>query len=238
MPGNKPSKGLGSNKEPKDMTKTKTKTKTKMTIEAPIFPGFYNTIISEGYHDHDSEVDHFKEQGIIPEHIDSSDVDFNYDYDKYQHDVCIAYTNALAEHLAEHGLAHNVTMESMASPQYYNYSTDRLFIDADINLERINELLKDNVDAFDKYLKDNFTSYDGFWSFIDNSPALFYEHLQALKPEYISVALRFCLELLYDGRESLDFELSLAAIDDIHLNAYLESIEYRNDQGDWVKCEY
>lgn len=212
-------------------------TKTKLTIESPIFPGFYETIISEGYHDHDSEVEHFKEAGIIPSDIDSLDVDFTHDYERYQKDVCIAYTEALAEHLAEHDLAHDVTMESMTSPACYNFSTDRLFIDADINLERINQLLKDNADQFTKYLADNYTSYDGFMSFIDNVPALFIEHLQALEPEYISVALRFCLELLHEGRESLNYELSIAAIEDIHLSMYLESIEYLKD-GDWIKVKY
>jgi hypothetical protein len=151
-------------------------------------------------------------------------------------DICEAYTSALAEHLAEHDLAHNVTMESMTSPSYYNFSTDRLFIEADINLDRINELLKASVDHFAKYLADNFTSYDGFWSFIDNTPALFYEHLQELKPEYISVALRFCLELLHNRYETLDYTLSIAAIEDICLSNYLESIQYLQD-GEWIEAK-
>lgn len=210
---------------------------TKQTIESPIFPGFYETIISEGYSDQDSEVEYLKEQGSIPSDIDISNVDFTYDYDSYKRDISIAYTDALAEHLEDHDLAYNVEFESIISPKYYNYSTDRLFIDLEVNMPRINQVIDENAEAFTKYLQDNYTSYDGYISFIENKPSLFADKLAALEPEYISVALRFCLEVLHSGHDSIDYELSISAIEDVSLCNYIESIEYLQD-GHWVKVNH
>ena len=43
--------------------------------------------------------------------------------------------------------------------------------------------------------------------------------------------------LLYNGHESLNFDFSISAIEDIHLSSYLESIEILKD-NEWVKLDY
>ena len=56
------------------------------------------------------------------------------------------------------------------SPKYYNYSTDKLVCNIEINKDVfVHELRKNNFDNWKQFLKDNFTSYDGFISFYPNT---------------------------------------------------------------------
>lgn len=215
---------------------TKEEKTTRVTIECPIFPGFYETMLSDGYYDDASEVEYFKEIGKIPDNIDSLDVDFTYNCNQYQLDVCEAYCEGIEEFIVNYGLGENVKFNELISPKYYNYSTDRLIIDLDINLNNIKKVIRDNLDNFKTFLQENYASYDGFISFIDNNSSIFIDKLTALESGYVSVALGFCLNVLYQGRESLSYELSIRAIEDIDLSYYLESIEYRQD-GEWVKAD-
>jgi len=229
---------LDSSSKKKKRKKKMIKTKNNLLeIEIISFPGFYNTILSEGHCDHSSEVDHFKELGIIPTDTDSLDVDFSYDYKAYQLDVCKAYAEALAEYLSEHDLASDIQFADMTSPTYYNYSTDRLFVKGIFNINKIQGILYTNQEKFQKYLSNNYTSGAGFISFIENDISQFMSEFKNLKREYISVALDFCMLLLYNGHESLNFDFSISAIEDIHLSSYLESIEILKD-NEWVKLDY
>lgn len=57
------------------------------------------------------------------------------------------------------------------SPCYYNYRTDRLIISCMVDLPKLRAYaFKTHLESFKTYLKDNFTSYDGFISFVPNSP--------------------------------------------------------------------
>lgn len=61
------------------------------------------------------------------------------------------------------------------SPRFYNYSTDRIILDVEVDLKKLEDYcFKDNADDFNKYLEDNFTSYDGFHSFVKNNRLGFY----------------------------------------------------------------
>ena len=58
---------------------------------------------------------------------------------------------------------------SLNSPRFYNYTTDKLNIEIDFNINKLKRFIKNNKTDFNLYLKDNFTSYDGFISFIENN---------------------------------------------------------------------
>ena len=57
------------------------------------------------------------------------------------------------------------------SPREYNFSTDTLDFEVEINKTKLLQTLKnlETDQEFSKYLKDNFTSYDGFMSFTPNN---------------------------------------------------------------------
>lgn len=57
------------------------------------------------------------------------------------------------------------------SPSYYNFSTDRLEFEADIDTEKLNKTLEDlaNDSSFEEWLHSHYSSRDGFWSFTPNN---------------------------------------------------------------------
>lgn len=64
----------------------------------------------------------------------------------------------------------NLDFVKVDSPKYYNYSTDKLVCNIQVNKNKfITELQKHSFEAWEQFLEDNFTSYDGFISFYPNT---------------------------------------------------------------------
>lgn len=73
------------------------------------------------------------------------------------------------------------------SPQFYNFETDRLIIDCEINRWEILRYIFNNKHQFEMYLREHYTSCSGFVSFVKNSLAGILR-----QPEYFwNVALDF-----------------------------------------------
>ncbi len=66
------------------------------------------------------------------------------------------------------------------SPREYNFSTDSLDMELDIDKEAMIEEVKKLGSQFDEYLKENFSDRDGFWSWTPNNRP---ELLQELEDE-------------------------------------------------------
>ena len=102
------------------------------------------------------------------------------------------------------------------SPKYYNYSTDKLVCNIQIDKNVfIHELRKHKFDNWEQFLKDNFTSYDGFISFYPNT-TIEWDNLINEKIEddnvIIETLLQFYLEQneeFYKIKENLlDYKIS------------------------------
>lgn len=100
----------------------------------------------------------------------------------------------------------NLKLDYISSPQYYNYSSDKLVIQLDLDLVKLKVYcLKLNSESFGKYLKDNFTSRDGFISFVPNN----------IKD--------FVLELEYTPEPSTEYTLESKKLIDVMIEFYLIS---------------
>lgn len=65
------------------------------------------------------------------------------------------------------------------SPRFYNFRTDRLVISCMVDVPKLRAYaFKTKRNEFESYLKDNFTSYDGFISFVPNTPNKFKEWMK------------------------------------------------------------
>lgn len=127
------------------------------------FSGFYNSI-------HSDEVDHALKMMLIdrdsgteyaPEFIQEAAwqaIDYSGVYAAYAADYAASFLDWL-------GL--DGKFESMTSPQYYNFETDRVFVE--LTREDLARLWR-GVDKADltKACKERFTSYDGFISHYSN----------------------------------------------------------------------
>ena len=131
----------------------------KNNIETSIkFGGFYESI-------HSSNIDHM---------VEAFEYDFDHvDYKKTHQDYIENYSYNLSDYIYDqYKVIINFNNVKLYSPEYYNYSTDK--IDCKIKSNQVydlNEVIKKDKN-FLEYLKNATTSYDGFMSFYTFNEAL------------------------------------------------------------------
>lgn len=80
----------------------------------------------------------------------------------------------------------SVSVISTSSPREYNFATDQVQLEIDVELEQLYRYLQmhDNEKEFEKFTKEHFTSYDGFSSWTPNNLKDFYETMEGESKEY------------------------------------------------------
>lgn len=130
-----------------------------------IFEGFYESNLFSSDMLYDMEYND-KQEGYLKEN-ESYDID---DFQAYKNEVSDLAVYELFNTLANNNIIKSMKLKDVYSPKYYNYETDSLIINMELNLRALKTFcFKTNKDMFNKYLKENFTSYSGFISFVDNN---------------------------------------------------------------------
>jgi hypothetical protein len=175
-----------------------------MTVKQTTIPfsGFYHSF-------HDEELDRALESmfsddrgnpfsGIIEKAFDC--VDWK--------SVHLNYARVFAERFATHFEFETLKFLDLASPKYYNYETDRIF--CEINLEEV-KLIYSKVDkqAFAKAVKAKFTSYDGYISFYPNDLSKWPEQIEEWDHNHIGTLIEVWVEQLNEGSYNLFTEIDL-----------------------------
>ena len=137
----------------------------QLEINFPLFEGFYNSYLDLS---ENIEVGEGESYSMTEEQFD--EIDWN----KTNENVSKFYLNYFKDELKdffnEIGII-NLDFVKVDSPKYYNYSTDKLVCNIQIDKNVfVHELRKYNFVAWRQFLKNNFTSYDGFISFYPNDP--------------------------------------------------------------------
>ena len=181
---------------------------TQLEINFPLFEGFYNSYLDLS---ENIEVGEGEEFCMDEEQFDEID------WDKTNENVSKFYLNYFKDELSDFFKSIGVlSLEfiKVDSPKYYNYSTDKLVCNIEIDKDVfVHELRKYDFDNWEQFLKNNFTSYDGFISFYPNDPNEWTE-LIAEKFEddniIIETLLKFYLEQneeFYKIKENLFIEI-------------------------------
>lgn len=128
---------------------------------ATIFPGFYDSVL----YNPDMESD------AATQKADDTDTEYEIkDWQGYTNTIAKECTDWLFSHLPRHDIIKSMEYKELWSPHEYNFLTDKLTIDCDIDLDGLkNYCLQANRDEFGQYLYDNWSSRPGFISFIDNN---------------------------------------------------------------------
>lgn len=140
------------------------------------FVGFYESIASQkaediAFHDYISEKD-IKEnaEGRLDIPDDMSEAEQSDFWDEYYpakiKDIRESICKDYIEHLGNE-LGLKMEFESISSPRYYNYTTDRLFVDVPEN-ELIDLYNKTDKKILAEMIKERHTSGPGFDSFYQN----------------------------------------------------------------------
>ena len=181
----------------------------QLEINFPLFEGFYNSYLDLS---ENIEVGEDEEYSMTEEQFD------NIDWNSTNENVSKFYLNYFKDELKdffnEIGII-NLDFVKVDSPKYYNYSTDKLVCNIEIDKGIfVHELRKYDFDDWEQFLKDNFTSYDGFISFYPNT-SMEWDELINEKIEddnvIIETLLKFYLEQneeFYKIKENLFIEIS------------------------------
>jgi hypothetical protein len=122
----------------------------------PIFPGFYNSLI-----DGDFEIDNFlSEEDLSYEQI-------NFDFKSYSKDCSFYACNFIENELKDFGVL-SVKFQEIISPKYYNFSTDSINCEIEIEPEKIRFYIHNNFENFREYIYDNYSHKSGFISSYSN----------------------------------------------------------------------
>lgn len=132
-------------------------------------------------------------EGFYESCLYNSDMEYNYncnleegepeceldDFRAFKDEVGEAAVERLSEVIGEDDeIMSGLKFDHISSPAYYNFTTDKLVMNADIDLEALKEwVLEDNdrIDGFDDYLREKYSSRDGFLSFVPNNVDDYFE---------------------------------------------------------------
>lgn len=168
----------------------------QLEINFPLFEGFYNSYLDLSENIEVGDGEEFEEQfDEIDWKVTNNNVSkFYLEYIK----------DELKDFFNEIGII-NLDFVKVDSPEYYNYSTDKLVCNIEVNKNKfITELQKHSFEAWEQFLEDNFTSYDGFISFYPNDPNEWTELIQQnfdTDNVIIEALLQFYLEQNEEFRE-------------------------------------
>lgn len=137
---------------------------------ATIFPGFYESDLYNS--DTLYNINYSQDEG-------EPELDFcEGGFEKY----CESVAKQAAELLAcdldqDQDIIRESQFVALHSPRYYNFETDKIECELDLDWPALVVWVKQNLTLFEDYLKENFTSRDGFWSFVPNNTREFFNQL-------------------------------------------------------------
>ncbi len=188
----------------------------RIEVELP-FMGFYESI-------HDRLIDDAIESHFSYDYDNDTDKDISEvesdaiysadtDWQAIRVEYCQVFTNKLNNKL-------NLELEysDMTSPQFYNFSTDRLFVTIPESI--LNKVRKEveSYSEFEQSIKDRFTSYDGFMSFYSND----IKDDEWTRKELDQCQYEVYFDLYFKHNLSEDWEWNIAS--DIYCNEF-ESVD-------------
>lgn len=143
----------------------------KFSTWLPDFPGFYESLYS--FPDDDLEYTLFNDPKTIQDEIKDFILDrvFNHiDYETYEQDVCKKYFDIWSEVAKENfPFIKSITYENLVSPKEYNFSTDSINIEIELDLPSLIAEFTKNRQAAADYIHEKYTSCSGFISHYENS---------------------------------------------------------------------
>ncbi|MFT6841795.1 MAG: hypothetical protein ACJASR_000557 [Psychroserpens sp.] len=135
-----------------------------LTTNIKQFPGFYNSIFEP---DGENEVSHINNERAnrgLQDKVKFDDLEF--DYKEYETDVGKQFASLWEDTL--NGFVSKCEFHRIESPKEYNFRTDKIEVNVEINEPAIYSFLRLYQDDFEDYVKEHHSSYSGFISFYSN----------------------------------------------------------------------
>ena len=155
-----------------------------------IMPGFYESILFSSDTEHEENLNieqDCKENG--EEFVEHEIKDFA----GFQKEVCSRIVDNLIKPMLceDNEICDNIKLTDVYSPRQYNFTTDKIDCEINIDTEKLAAKIQHNKelhDGFDKYLNKYYSDRPGFWSFVSNNIKEYFdkmEHIDVMIDYYI-----------------------------------------------------
>lgn len=202
---------------------------TKFTISLPFFCGFYDSPLYNCdtlYYETKDEIEYYREQ-FNDETLEPDDLDIN--FKEYTHDVSKAFCEAFYDNTPDFVKA--VTFNRLSSPKYYNFETDKVIADVELDenwQDSVMEFINNNKDELKTKIKEDWSNRDGFWSFMPNDLDEWIEELQKDEPDsrFVEIMLGYIMK---KDNEKIYYDLIDDTLDDIYIGSYIINLKEENN---------
>ena len=133
-----------------------------------IFEGFYESLLWSSDSESNWNYNECSEARNPDRYVDHEVADWK----GYTNKVCEEITEEIAGLIVDNEMITRCEYESLWSPREYNFTTDKLNLILDIDLDMLKGELIGNAEyrrEFDRYLNRKYTSCSGFISFVENN---------------------------------------------------------------------
>lgn len=89
------------------------------------------------------------------------------DWNAFARDIGAMVVSEIVERIPDN-IIRNMELTCINRPKEYNFSSDKLQVDLEVDMDALKQFLIDHREHFDAYLHNNWTSCSGFWSFVPN----------------------------------------------------------------------
>lgn len=141
-----------------------------------LFEGFYETILVDWDSVEEAERQYAEEQG--------RKIGYIIKWDEYKKRLGDYIFSKLKEYVKDDEIFGEFKFKEIWSPQYYNYDTDHLDGEIEVDIDALASRIKADkkaLEGFDKYLHEHYSDRSGFVSFIPNNANDLFERLKFKK---------------------------------------------------------
>ncbi len=178
----------------------------------PLFTGFYNSYA-------ELDVDNYLENEGLKYY------DVEVDYARYNEDFCKEFVNLIEIELNAVLSDTTVKYESLYSPQFYNFSTDSINIEVELNVIALRRYLSAHKQALAESIREHHTSRDGFTSFHSNDILEWMDETDMFTRFDDEYKLGFLLEFILENESVNSNELTFEAKEELYEWEYITEKE-------------
>lgn len=138
-----------------------------------LFEGFYETILGDWDSVEECERQYAQDEG--------RKIGYIIKWDEYKKQLGDLIFSKLKEYVKDDEIFGEFKFKEIWSPQYYNYDTDHLDGEIEVDIEALVNRVKASKEAvagLDKYLHEHYSDRDGFVSFIPNNTKDLFEKIE------------------------------------------------------------
>ena len=198
--------------------------KKNFEIQLPFFCGFYESPLYNCdtlyWETTENEMEYWRDR-FDDETLTADDLDI--DFPRFTEECAKAYMDVFFNNADCPGFIKSMEFSKIVSPSYYNFETDRLFVNVEFEedwRDKVKTFMDENKEWLTERIKKDWSSCDGFFSFMDNTYEGWFDELQSddADERYIGVMIGY---IMYCANEDIYDDLISDTLENFYIGEYI-----------------